>query len=354
VSLFWTIVACLQPGPPAAPGCADCHGSGTNPAPPEALGGVTDPFARGVGAHDTHVTGTDGAAPVECRECHLVPVAVDSEGHVDTEVPAEVGWANGDIAKEDDAGPYDFATGSCTVYCHGVGLAGAAKPTVVWTELGSVGCGDCHGNPPPTPVHAAGGSCSDCHGGGVSNPERHVDGRLDVLGATPPESGDHTGGITGGSCAEGCHGTAETPAPPPDNAGNTEPSAVGVGAHAAHLGGGNGSVPVACTTCHVVPGGVGDAGHLDDVPADDTFSGLAAIGGRSPSWNLGPATCSDTYCHDQGGDTPAPVWTDEGITCSACHGNPPPPPHPGGSGCASCHPHAGDDAALHVDGVLQR
>ncbi len=344
--LSWTLAACLVPDPPPAQGCADCHGSGSDPAPPAALGGVTDPFSRGVGAHQLHLRGTDGSAAVDCAECHLVPGSVDAPGHLDGAPLAEVGWAEGTIAKV-GAEPYDAENGTCLVYCHG-----ADRP--VWTEPGSVACGDCHGAPPPPP-HPDASACGDCHGGGPGEPARHVDGTVDLLGGTTTLSTADTGTPPDpAGCAEGCHGTATTPAPPPDTSGSADPTAVGVGAHAAHLDTTR-AVPVPCDGCHVVPAAVADPGHLQDVPADDTFTGVAVARGAAPVWNAGPATCSGTYCHDQGGAAPAPVWTDpRDAGCADCHGDPPARPHPQDPDCAGCHPHAGDDAVLHVDGTVQR
>lgn len=350
VLLLWT-VACLRPEPPAGPGCADCHGAGANPAPPTALGGLSDPTSRGVGAHQVHVEGVPGAAPVACAECHAVPASLDAPGHVDTSVPAEVRWENGTIAQV-GAAPYAQEDGTCTVWCHS--RPGAAVPVVAWTALGSVGaCGDCHGAPPPPP-HPAGGSCADCHGGGPDDPERHVDGVVDLLGGTVTETGSDTGTAPApAGCAEGCHGTASTPAPPPDTLGNVDPSAVGVGAHAAHLAGAV-AVAVPCDGCHTVPATPNAPGHLGDDPGDDLLSGLAAQGGRSPEWRAASATCAETYCHDQGGSTPEPTWTGGAIGCGSCHGAPPPPPHDPGGDCAACHGHAGDDPVRHLDGTVQR
>src|SRR5262249_22465503 len=75
------------------------------------------------------------------------------------------------------------------------------------------------------------------------------------------------------SCTS-CHGNAksqsQSPAPPRDLTGKEETTALGVGAHQAHL---FGKVvimaPIACNTCHQVPAEVGSAGHLDTLrPAE--------------------------------------------------------------------------------------
>jgi predicted CxxxxCH...CXXCH cytochrome family protein len=74
-------------------------------------------------------------------------------------------------------------------------------------------------------------------------------------------------------------------------------------------------------------------------------------------------TCS-AHCHGQvawGGQHPNPTWTKVDGTqsaCGSCHGAPPPPPHPTGSNCASCHPTMEEnsltfrDPSRHIDGVV--
>lgn len=348
------LVACLTPSPPPAAGCGDCHGSDPSGAPPEGLGGVVDPAARGVGAHSTHLAGTERALAVACVECHAVPATTDAQGHVDSDVPAEVGWENGTSAKV-GAQAYDDVAGTCTVYCHG-------SDVVEWTAIGTVTCGaSCHGNPPPTLSHVGvTGDCVDCHtDGGATNPEHHVDGVLQLFGSTTGDGHTglpvvtHTGTAGTVACGPPCHGTTDSPAPPPDTEGNTDSSFVGVGAHEHHLAGGPGFPPVGCGTCHTVPATADDPGHQVDDPGDDAFSGIATRGGRNPTWVSG--TCSDTYCHAQAGAAlPTPTWTGGPVGCGDCHATPPPPPHPSSAACAGCHGHSGDDPTLHLNGVLDR
>ena len=147
-----------------------------------------------------------------------------------------------------------------------------------------------------------------------------------------------------------CHGSAESPAPPRDLSGNSNPSARGVGAHQAHLFGRTViSAPIACSACHHVPADVVSPGHLDHLrPATITFSGLALADGATPSWN--GTSCSNSYCHGGGaklaGDTAArlhtPAWTlgTSQAFCGSCHGLPPGNAvHAGISypDCARCH-----------------
>lgn len=497
------LAACLTAEPPASTGCGGCHGSASDPAPPEGLGGVVDPQSWHVGAHPTHGHGTDRSPATACNECHDVPGSVDAPGHLDDTPQAEVTWANGTLAAKDGrATGYDAEAHSCTVYCHGtepigwtdfglgcdschgdppatadhVGLPagascqgagchvaldpehhvngevdtvpapapdgcggachgtedspapppdtagnvdpsspgvgahaahlgsalapvpcdtcheiytsvsapghtadadtdvrfdgvatargyaaayakasqtcadtachggpGAARPTPTWTDTAPMGCGDCHGDPPPTESHrgATSGACeaAGCHT--AREPGTHVDGVVQ-FDDTPKAQ----------ACGGTCHGTAASPAPPPDTFGNTDPASPGVGAHAVHLAGGGG-VPVPCDTCHVVPSAVGDPGHTTDGPGDVVFSGLATLGGAQPTYDPGTQTCSGAYCHTAGGASPAVTWTGGPLGCDACHGNPPPSPHPPSAACGACHPHAGADAVLHVDGIVE-
>jgi hypothetical protein len=81
------------------------------------------------------------------------------------------------------------------------------------------------------------------------------------------------------------------------------------------------------------------------------------------AWN--GSSCS-SYCHGStlaaGGTATNPNWTKvDGTqsTCTSCHGNPPPSPHPQQSDCSTCHPDAGATAGTfttpsqHIDGIVQ-
>ena len=152
-------------------GCTGCHGA-SNPAPPTALDGATDPGDRAVGAHQRHV---DASLPdrmgkaVACAACHVVPDELDSPGHLDDSAPAEVDVVVGD---------YEPVAGTCTVWCHG-----DASPA--WTDDSGAAraCGACHGFPPettfsggPHPTVAADpDACLSCHD---FTPATHVDGEV--------------------------------------------------------------------------------------------------------------------------------------------------------------------------------
>src|SRR5690606_28376013 len=95
-------------------------------------------------------------------------------------------------------------------------------------------------------------------------------------------------------------------------AGNQFTTALGVGAHQAHLrGAARLATPIACATCHLVPATTLAAGHIDSpAPAE-----VAANVG----WDRASATCT-TACHG----TTSPAWTSTGeVSCGSCHGLPP-------------------------------
>ena len=219
-------VACHSEGPTA---CTTCHGA-------------TGPTSN---AHQVH-RGKD----VACANCHVVPTTWSDDGHilhdgVAIPLPARVTFgtlAATTLAPTDRAGPPTWDGATCTnVYCHGAVFhaAGGTTTSPRWDDPTPAGtCDRCHGNPPPN--HAR-NDCATCHP--ASAP--HVDGIVQI-------------GRTAG-CG-GCHGSLTSPAPPTDLAGNTFTTAIGVGAHQAHLQGTSRLTgPIACETCHLVPATV-DAG----------------------------------------------------------------------------------------------
>jgi predicted CxxxxCH...CXXCH cytochrome family protein len=332
--------------------CTACHGDPRRPgsalrraAPPADLLGASDPRYPGVGAHALHLDASSTHAGFACDECHVVPEHTESKGHADHAPPATITF--GILATHGGRHPsYDPVARTCgDTYCH----RGAGA---VWTEARSSAeaCGTCHGLPPPLP-HPQSDRCSVCHGDVIDaerrmvRPELHVDGTVEY---------------TPGSCTA-CHGSGDQPAPPKDTHGNASPSVIGVGAHAAHLSGGAASRALACTECHVVPGAVEDPGHIQGLPARVVLTGIAATGGRTPAWNHLTATCSNTFCHGPS-EAPnvSPLWTAPGpLACTACHGTPPPPPHPQMQRCSICHGAVvgSDDRTIvdrsrHVNGVV--
>ena len=343
---LFLLAACAANAPaPGAPACQSCHGSEGSSAPPNALGGLNQVGDRGVGAHTAHLQGTRLGVIVACQECHIVPTAVDAEGHIDDAWPAELKW--GDLSKTDGATITWNEDLSCAgTYCHGSTLSGGTLTTPVWTDPdpAQTACGACHGNPPPAP-HPSGGTCGECHATARNgfDASLHIDGILQVDGG-------------GGDTCDSCHGANGNPAPPPALDGATSPTDPGVGAHTAHANLAL-ATPVACADCHVVPSAVDDAGHLNGT-TEVRFQGRATDGGVSASYDSGSQGCT-VYCHDPGlgGTVPTPTWTDVGsaAACGSCHAMPPPSPHPASANCAGCHSDAGPgpsitNPAAHVDG----
>jgi predicted CxxxxCH...CXXCH cytochrome family protein len=348
--------------------CSNCHGSDESPAPPANLLGQSDPAQRGVGAHRAHLLAAHGLSkPVPCASCHLVPAKSDDPGHRDGLWPAEVVFSG--LAVAGGAKPVlnaDRGTGDArrdariqvtcaSVYCHGAKLSGGTATTPVWNSAAGtdyVGCGSCHGFPPPAP-HTQSSACSSCHDTvgadniSIAKPAQHVDGKVNVVGGS------------GGTSCNGCHGSADNDAPPKDTHGNTATTAIGVGAHQKHLQV-KSAKAIGCADCHVVPSSMAHASGAAEV----AFGPRSKSGGLSPSWSEATATCASTWCHGPtrgGGSNHSPVWTQVGsgqAACGTCHGVPPPAPHVQSSACSSCHDTVGADNATiakpeqHVDGTV--
>jgi predicted CxxxxCH...CXXCH cytochrome family protein len=347
--------SCLsrRDAPRGSPGedCAACHGDSSRAgdellraAPPRDLSGGTSVHHAGVGAHSIHLLASATHAAFACTECHVVPERVDSPGHADDAAPAELVF--GELARKDGHHPsYDAVARRCdNSYCH-------RSAEAVWTEprSSSEACGSCHGLPPPAP-HPSSTLCSTCHGdvidaaGKLTAPSLHVDGKVQ-LRAT--------------SCTQ-CHGRGDEPSPPRDVEGHDAITALGVGAHEAHLSGGAWSRPLACQECHDVPESADDFEHADGLPAEVALRGVAATGAREPRWDRGEARCVDSWCHGPGaaGGATSPRWNRPAqLDCSSCHGSPPPAPHPQMTDCSRCHGAVvgSDDVTIvdrlrHVDG----
>lgn len=329
--------------------CVSCHGE-ANPArdallqsaPARDLMGNSSPDYPGVGAHAAHLLPGPTHAGVACAECHEVPTSVAAPGHADSALPAEVRF--GALALGDsDASVYDPLTRRCSdTYCHG-------PVSPLWTESAEAPCGGCHELPPAAP-HPQSDNCAACHSDVIDAartiiaPALHVNGQvnLDEL------------------ACDGCHGGPDNPAPPRSLSGETAPETRGVGAHQAHLAGGDQSRPLACSECHRVPEPTRSSTHPDGLGVQVELSGIAGLAEATPQWNAAEATCSGSYCHNpSGGPDDGVSWVlGSALACTACHGNPPAAPHPQVEDCGLCH---GDvfsrelgvvERARHVDGVL--
>jgi predicted CxxxxCH...CXXCH cytochrome family protein len=333
-------VSCTQCHAQGPTSCDTCHGQ-----PPA------------TGAHTAHALGPVGRK-LDCSECHVKPVHWNDPGHLTTpdgkpKTRGTVTFSAQSLAAlaapgRTGAPAWDGATCS-NIYCHG-GTRQDTKATHTapsWTGgAAEAACGTCHGLPPPShdAKYSSNAQCSACHQLIAPTPARiaptlHVDGVVQL-------------GDTSGTCSA-CHGSsAQNAGPPRDSSGNTSPTALGVGAHQAHLTSAHGmSAPVPCSACHVVPAALDSPGHVDHpLPATVAFSGLATNDGASPAWNRASATCASTYCHGGGqtmaGDANArlrtPVWTlgTSQAFCGSCHGIPPSTTAHSGvvfPDCARCH-----------------
>jgi predicted CxxxxCH...CXXCH cytochrome family protein len=127
-------------------------------------------------------------------------------------------------------------------------------------------------------------------------------------------------------------------------------------------------VPIACSTCHVVPSAITDPAHLGD-PLTISFSGLAIARAAAPAWD--GSRCSSVACHGAKLPDPpsTPAWNDTSgaqSKCGACHGIPP-SQHTPSTECnrADCHgSEVSIDVAgapsitaigksLHIDGIIE-
>lgn len=358
-------LTCHAEGPTA---CSTCHGA-----------------IEKSGSHGHHLGLGPLAKKFDCAECHRVPATYKDVGHIflaDGSLdppPAEVRLgATAALTPQGSTPPappaWDPATQSCTnVYCHGARLpdSGATHTAPVWSApgTGQADCGSCHGLPPNhATADVKNDTCAACHPSVVDRsrliiaPDKHIDGKVDF--------GDPA------LACNGCHGTAASPAPPPDLEGDMTSSARGVGAHAAHrLAPAGLRGPIACNECHLVPAEIGSTGHFaghaagadltpgaEVFPADPSVGVTAALAGAQPHYDTATATCSGVYCHGAGttlahdtaaGVDRAPVWTGGGMTCGvSCHGLPPVfSPHVPTmtrTDCASCHPRTIDPAGVLI------
>ncbi len=411
-ALLAGLVACAAPRPLEEPAgsvarCTVCHGGADNQtgAPPKDLHGNTATTAPTVGAHSAHVQAGPLAAAYDCTACHPKPASASSPGHMSGRV--DLVW--GALATTGGLTP-SFAGNACSsVYCHGATLTGGTNVRPSWTTVdgSQAACGACHGLPPTRHPALASGAptppgtqvCNVCHGGTVRADGTvdvagglHVNGTLDGFAGHPagwmargPDWHGYAAGKDGNACLAchaarppafvttvvcsrchdalaggndwtvtcyGCHGTPASSAPPEDTLGNGATTAVGVGAHQAHVQGPSAIAPaIDCTACHAKPANVFDPGHLNGNVAVTAYTGTdpawqAAV--TDPGWNRATATCATAYCHGaglQGGTRTQPVWTSVGTgqaVCGSCHGLPPPAPHPTYAGpltgCATCHP----------------
>ena len=362
--------SCHKLGPFA---CNVCHGdSSANPddlrnvAPPKDLKGATATSSPGVGAHQKHLNDGPLHKAFACEACHVVPKNAEDLGHyrIDAgtgEVTLKPTPADVIVRGSPNKAPvWNADNATCgSVYCHdplGAPDTKAKNSSPTWNsqDAGEAACGTCHGLPPST--HAD-NRCEICHGiafvadAGIVV-AMHVNGTIDL--------GDGKGPTCATCQCQACHGDTNTPAPPRDTHGNTDPGLKSIGAHRAHLNGPHQlRGPVPCNECHRVPTTVDSPGHLDHLPPAETFPAVAGVSaiarkdGALPVYDPASATCSNVYCHGGGtkfarDTTPGlkrtPSWLGgpEAIVCGTCHGIPPnDADHPAGTinlaNCYTCH-----------------
>lgn len=317
--------------------CTTCHGAPGRPFPPR------DPcFYPSETKNDVHAAhaakSPARATGLDCAACHPRPVFGALDGaHTDGYVEV---WFDGKTSGRE--AQWDSASRRCTGTCHD---RGGTQPSPAWSAGNApLDCNSCHTSPPKD--HFT-GPCSGCHkeanatGTALVAPLLHVNGKVDL--------GDGSGG-----CGA-CHGSGNSPWP-------------STGAHPAHQAPA-GAAPVACETCHAVPGP--NDGHPRSAGAAVIrLAGLATRGGRAASYDPATKSCAATYCHDGPGASAvgrAPRWTDgaPARACGSCHSTPPPPPHAQLTACglSSCHQGITDATGLtitaagrtvHVNGVVDR
>jgi len=175
--------------------CNTCHGRSfrSSGAPPADVAGNVATTERGVGAHQTHLTGGALSEPLACSDCHRVPAAYDAPGHIDSSPHAELTW--GALATTGGVSPEFTQDLTCrAVYCHGAFAAGEQNNAPAWTVVDGTqaACGTCHQLPPAGPtrniglVHASTWTqCSLCHAAVVDanntiiDKSKHINGQVD-------------------------------------------------------------------------------------------------------------------------------------------------------------------------------
>ena len=355
-------------GGAAGVSCFSCHQIGV--ISPDRACGACHAYPPPTGRHEIHVAGGVLTKQFACSTCHPdhqsgQDHAFAADGSLRTG-PARVsltGLAALTPADGTRSGPptWDPSGRTCSnVYCHGATTADSAavtnKPS--WdatTRPATQTCTFCHGLPP----NGAGGTgCATCHRSVVDAQANLVSTTLHLNGTV--DFADPT------TACNTCHGSANSPAPPPDLKGSSDPSAIGVGQHQRHLTTTLLDIrgPIQCSECHQVPASVLSPGHLGPGHAPGAVvraavfpmvagSGtLARAQSASPTWDPKLMTCSGAYCHGGGeplntdktpGILQTPNWIspDNGACGATCHGIPPQfSGHPTGvtrTGCVSCH-----------------
>jgi predicted CxxxxCH...CXXCH cytochrome family protein len=197
--------------------------------------------------------------------------------------------------------------------CHAIPVDGNGKHNGL--DAGSMtDCVGCHGH--GNSEVSFGGSCNSCHGYPPAD-----DTASGTTGyAVDPNAG--AGFINGYKFLD----NGSTLRAVYKNETNTP--------HLAHAGIGAGEYGIACEECHVATFPVDLGTHPNQSFQDVTFDVFAATGMAGTAYNTAnPGTCSNIYCHSNGGARAAapvaatiPGWANGSTTgaittCDACHGN---------------------------------
>ena len=189
--------------------CNTCHGNFKNPsyiAPPSDVTGSSSTNSSGVGAHATHLYNVKIGSLVKCSECHTIPQAFSSTGHINANGKAQVifgAFSNSGLSNSS----YDFGSHKCAnTYCHGnFSFAKAnsqyqfaytsdniegANYSPVWNKVDGTqaACGTCHGLPPKGHQESDLSGCATCHigvvdkYGNIIDKTKHIDGKIEVFG----------------------------------------------------------------------------------------------------------------------------------------------------------------------------
>jgi hypothetical protein len=210
---------------------------------------------------------TGGSSNVSCFMCHP-------------------GYPHGADWMKQDSGEFhaavvqaaNWSLVSCAA-CHGTDFEGGVS---------DVSCHTCHEYYPHKSEWLT-KSSSDFHGNFIRMQNWSMETCKSCHGT------DYTGGTTNSSCYEChtdtggpeacnvCHGSAEGSYPPKDLSGNTETTAIGVGAHKIHM-----TLFHDCTICHVVPKEFSDPRHIDSTPYAEVNTAWG--------WDRNTASCANS-CH---------------------------------------------------------
>ncbi len=203
---------CHTTGGPEA--CNTCHGDFNDIsriAPPRDVDKNTETDSAGVGAHVKHLYDNQLGSQILCSTCHKVPSEVYEDGHVDSDLPAEVIFSPLAIHNIAVNPVYNHPSATCSdVYCHGSYefLKDSSSNQWIYTEDAIIGnaytpkwnkvdgseavCGSCHLLPPTGHQNTGNDpdatTCVNCHpgvvdaNGNIIDQTKHINGMKNVFG----------------------------------------------------------------------------------------------------------------------------------------------------------------------------